>query len=634
MCGIVGYTGSRQAAPILLSGLTKLEYRGYDSAGIAVRDGNGDIAVVKSKGRLKNLYEKTDNGHSVPGTCGIGHTRWATHGEPSETNAHPHVSDDGNVSAVHNGIIENYQELREKLTRHGYVFYSQTDTEIAIKLIDYYYKKYNIGPVDAITKTMVRVRGSYALAVMFKDYPGEVWVARKDSPMVIGVGEDETFAASDVTAILEYTRDVYYIDNLELACLKPGEVHFYDLNGDEISKESTRVEWDAKAAERGGFEHFMIKEIHEQPKAVADTVAAYVKETGADKSAQAGKSAADADDHGRGLHIDLSESGLTDEVLKDISQVYITACGSAYHVGVAVQYVIEDLARIPVRVELASEFRYRKPILDPKGLVVVISQSGETADSLAALREAKALGIRTLAIVNVVGSSIAREADNCIYTLAGPEIAVATTKAYSTQLIVGYCLALQLARVRGRLDDAEYERMLEDMCGLSQKIEKVIDDKERIQWFASKFANAKDIFFLGRGIDYAISLEGSLKLKEISYIHSEAYAAGELKHGTISLIENNTLVIGTLTQSSLYEKTVSNMVECKARGAYLMGLTSYGNYAIEDSVDFTCYIPKCDEHFATSLAIIVLQLLSYYISVAKGLDVDKPRNLAKSVTVE
>ena len=634
MCGIVGYTGSRQAAPILLSGLTKLEYRGYDSAGIAVRDGNGDIAVVKSKGRLKNLYEKTDNGHSVPGTCGIGHTRWATHGEPSETNAHPHVSDDGNVSAVHNGIIENYQELREKLTRHGYVFYSQTDTEIAIKLIDYYYKKYNIGPVDAITKTMVRVRGSYALAVMFKDYPGEVWVARKDSPMVIGVGEDETFAASDVTAILEYTRDVYYIDNLELACLKPGEVHFYDLNGDEISKESTRVEWDAKAAERGGFEHFMIKEIHEQPKAVADTVAAYVKETGADKSAQAGKSAADADDHGRGLHIDLSESGLTDEVLKDISQVYITACGSAYHVGVAVQYVIEDLARIPVRVELASEFRYRKPILDPKGLVVVISQSGETADSLAALREAKALGIRTLAIVNVVGSSIAREADNCIYTLAGPEIAVATTKAYSTQLIVGYCLALQLARVRGRLDAAEYERMLEDMCGLSQKIEKVIDDKERIQWFASKFANAKDIFFLGRGIDYAISLEGSLKLKEISYIHSEAYAAGELKHGTISLIENNTLVIGTLTQSSLYEKTVSNMVECKARGAYLMGLTSYGNYAIEDSVDFTCYIPKCDEHFATSLAIIVLQLLSYYISVAKGLDVDKPRNLAKSVTVE
>ncbi|MCR5684689.1 MAG: glutamine--fructose-6-phosphate aminotransferase [Lachnospiraceae bacterium] len=651
MCGIVGYVGNKQAAPILLDGLTRLEYRGYDSAGIAVRNGSGEVDVVKAKGRLKNLYEKTDNGHSVPGTCGIGHTRWATHGEPSETNAHPHISDDGNVSGVHNGIIENYQELREKLTRHGYVFYSQTDTEIAIKLIDYYYKKYNIGPVDAITKTMVRVRGSYALAVMFKDYPGEIWVARKDSPMVIGTCESESFAASDVTAILNYTRDVYYIDNLELACLKPGEVHFYDLNGDEIQKKSTRVEWDAKAAERGGFEHFMIKEIHEQPKAVSDTIAAYVKETAADggHSGQPSDESHEGSVPGAGsgsaqssspsetakkLHIDLSASGLTDEVLKDISQVYITACGSAYHVGVAVQYVIEDLARIPVRVELASEFRYRRPILDKNGLVVIISQSGETADSLAALREAKALGLRTLAIVNVVGSSIAREADNCIYTLAGPEIAVATTKAYSTQLIVGYCLALQLAKVKGTIEDAEYERLLSDMCGLSQKIEKVLDDKERIQWFASKFANAKDIFFLGRGIDYAISLEGSLKLKEISYIHSEAYAAGELKHGTISLIENNTLVIGTLTQSSLYEKTVSNMVECKARGAYLMGLTTYGNYAIEDSVDFTCYIPKCDEHFATSLAIIVLQLLSYYISVAKGLDVDKPRNLAKSVTVE
>ncbi len=616
MCGIVGYVGKQQAAPILLEGLKKLEYRGYDSAGLAVRDGDKDIVVVKAKGRLKNLYEKTDNGRSVPGTCGIGHTRWATHGEPSETNAHPHISDDGNVSAVHNGIIENYQELREKLTRHGYVFYSQTDTEIAIKLIDYYYKKYNIGPVDAITKTMVRVRGSYALAVMFKDHPGEIWVARKDSPMVIGAGKDESFAASDVTAILSYTRDVYFVDNLELACIKPGEVHFYDLNGDEIQKESTRVEWDAKAAERDGYEHFMMKEIHEQPKAVADTVAAYVK------------------NKDNRLSIDLSESGLTDDILKDVSQVYITACGSAYHVGVAMQYVIEDLARIPVRVELASEFRYRRPILDPKGLVVVISQSGETADSLAALRESKAMGLRTLAVVNVVGSSIAREADNCIYTLAGPEIAVATTKAYSTQLIVGYCLALQLAKVRGTLEEAEYERMLEDMSSLSQKIVKVIEDKERIQWFASKFANAKDIFFLGRGIDYAISLEGSLKLKEISYIHSEAYAAGELKHGTISLIENNTLVIGTLTQSSLYEKTVSNMVECKARGAYLMGLTTYGNYAIEDSVDFTCYIPKCDEHFSTSLAVVVLQLLSYYISVAKGLDVDKPRNLAKSVTVE
>ncbi|MCR5767781.1 MAG: glutamine--fructose-6-phosphate transaminase (isomerizing) [Lachnospiraceae bacterium] len=622
MCGIVGYAGKQQAAPILLEGLTKLEYRGYDSAGIAVRDGDSEIVVVKAKGRLKNLYEKTDNGNSVCGTCGIGHTRWATHGEPSETNAHPHISDDGNVSAVHNGIIENYQELKEKLQKHDYVFYSQTDTEIAIKLIDYYYKKYNIGPIDAITKSMVRIRGSYALAVMFKERPGEIWVARKDSPMVIGVTDEGAYAASDVTAILNYTRDVYYIGNLELACLKPGEVHFYDLNGDEVRKESTHVEWDAKAAERGGYEHFMIKEIHEQPKAVADTIASLVKPGAEDPPAKGNR------------NVDLSAVGITDDELKKISQVYITACGSAYHVGVALQYVFEDLARIPVRVELASEFRYRKPILDKNGLVIVISQSGETADSLAALREAKAMGITTLAIVNVIGSSIAREADKVLYTLAGPEIAVATTKAYSTQLVAGYCLAIQTAWAKGTLEAEQYEALLSDMTQIPSKIEKILDDKERIQWFASKFANAHDIFFIGRGIDYAISLEGSLKLKEISYIHSEAYAAGELKHGTISLIEDNTLVIGTLTQSGLHEKTISNMVECKARGAYLMGLTSYGNYSVEDTVDFCTYIPKCDEHFATSLAIITLQLLAYYISVAKGLDVDKPRNLAKSVTVE
>ncbi|MBO4506653.1 MAG: glutamine--fructose-6-phosphate transaminase (isomerizing) [Lachnospiraceae bacterium] len=627
MCGIVGYVGKQQAAPILLEGLTKLEYRGYDSAGIAVRDGDSDIVVVKAKGRLKNLYEKTDNGNSVKGTCGIGHTRWATHGEPSETNAHPHISDDGNVSAVHNGIIENYQELKEKLTKHDYVFYSQTDTEIAIKLIDYYYKKYNIGPIDAITKTMVRIRGSYALAVMFKERPGEVWVARKDSPMVIGVTEEGSYAASDVTAILNHTREVFYIGNLELACLKPGEVHFYDLNGDEVKKESTHVEWDAKAAERGGYEHFMIKEIHEQPKAIADTIASLVK-TG-------GESRNGSKENGTGnIGIDLSNVGLSDEELKNISQIYITACGSAYHVGMALQYVIEDLARIPVRVELASEFRYRKPLLDKNGLVIVISQSGETADSLAALREAKAMGISTLAIVNVIGSSIAREADKVLYTLAGPEIAVATTKAYSTQLVAGYCLALQMAYAKGTLEAGQYEAMLNDMEQIPAKIEKILEDKERIQWFASKYANAHDIFFIGRGIDYAISLEGSLKLKEISYIHSEAYAAGELKHGTISLIEDNTLVIGTLTQTGLHEKTISNMVECKARGAYLMGLTSYGNYSVEDTVDFCTYIPKCDEHFATSLAIVTLQLLAYYISVAKGLDVDKPRNLAKSVTVE
>ena len=612
MCGIVGFTGNRQAAQILLDGLEKLEYRGYDSAGIAVRDGDHPVEVVKAKGRLRVLAEKTNNGESLRGCCGIGHTRWATHGEPSETNAHPHITEDGNVVGVHNGIIENYQELKEKLLKKGYSFYSETDTEVAIKLIDYYYKKYLGTPVDAINHAMVRIRGSYALAVMFQDYPGEIYAARKDSPMIIGVEDGECYLASDVPAILKYTRKVYYIGNLEIGRLQKGNVTFYNIDGDEIEKELKEVTWDAEAAEKGGYEHFMMKEIHEQPKAVSDTINSVVKD---------------------GV-IDLTAVGLTEEQIRDISQIYIVACGSAYHVGVAAQYVIEDLARIPVRVELASEFRYRKPLMDPKGLVIIISQSGETADSLAALREAKAKGIRTLAIVNVVRSSIAREADNVFYTLAGPEIAVATTKAYSTQLIACYTLALQFAYVRQELEESEYSRMIAEMQTLPDKISKILEEKERLQWFAAKYSAANDIFFIGRGIDYAISLEGSLKLKEISYIHSEAYAAGELKHGTISLIEDGTLVIGVLTQQSLFEKTVSNMVECKSRGAYLMGLTTYGNYAIEDTADFVTYIPKTDEHFATSLAVIPLQLLAYYVAVARGLDVDKPRNLAKSVTVE
>ena len=612
MCGIVGFTGNRQAAPILLDGLEKLEYRGYDSAGIAVRDGERPVEVVKAKGRLRVLAEKTNDGESLLGCCGIGHTRWATHGEPSETNAHPHITDDGNVVGVHNGIIENYQELKEKLLKKGYSFYSETDTEVAVKLVDYYYKKYLGTPVDAINHAMVRIRGSYALAVMFQDYPGEIYAARKDSPMIIGVEDGECYLASDVPAILKYTRKVYYIGNLEIGRLQKGNVTFYNIDGDEIEKELKEITWDAEAAEKGGYEHFMMKEIHEQPKAVADTINSVVKD-GA---------------------IDLTAVGLTEEQIRDISQIYIVACGSAYHVGVAAQYVIEDLARIPVRVELASEFRYRRPLMDPKGLVIIISQSGETADSLAALREAKAKGIRTLAIVNVVGSSIAREADNVFYTLAGPEIAVATTKAYSTQLIACYTLALQFAYVRQELEESEYSSMIAEMQTLPDKISKILEEKERLQWFAAKYSAANDIFFIGRGIDYAISLEGSLKLKEISYIHSEAYAAGELKHGTISLIEDGTLVIGVLTQQSLFEKTVSNMVECKSRGAYLMGLTTYGNYAIEDTADFVTYIPRTDEHFATSLAVIPLQLLAYYVAVARGLDVDKPRNLAKSVTVE
>lgn len=612
MCGIVGFTGNRNAAPILLDGLSKLEYRGYDSAGMAVRDGSNPVEIVKAKGRLKVLAEKTDNGLAVKGFCGIGHTRWATHGEPSEVNAHPHCSDDCNVVGVHNGIIENYQELKDKLVRKGYTFQSSTDTEVAIKLIDYYYKKYEGTPVDAINHSMVRIRGSYALAVMFQDYPEEIYVARKDSPMIIGVENGEAYLASDVPAILKYTRNVYYIGNMELARLQKGHITFYNLDGDEIQKELTEIKWDAKAAEKAGFEHFMMKEIHEQPKAIADTINSVITEG----------------------QIDLSLVELTEEEIKEISQIYIVACGSAYHVGVAAQYVIEDLAKIPVRVELASEFRYRKPLLDKNGLVIIISQSGETADSLAALREAKSRGIKTLAIVNVVGSSIAREADKVFYTLAGPEISVATTKAYSTQLIASYILAIQFAKVRGELDESIYENLISELYTLPDKVQKLLDDKERIQWFAAKFSNAKDIFFLGRGLDFAVSLEGSLKMKEISYIHSEAYAAGELKHGTISLIENGTLVVSVLTQMELYEKMISNMVEVKSRGAYLLGMTNYGNYSIEDTADFTVYIPKTDSHFTASLAVIPLQLMGYYVSVAKGLDVDKPRNLAKSVTVE
>ena len=612
MCGIVGFTGYRQAAPVLLDGLAKLEYRGYDSAGIAVRDGEKDVEIVKAKGRLRVLAEKTNDGTAMHGTCGIGHTRWATHGEPSELNAHPHCSDDRNVVGVHNGIIENYQELREKLQHKGYNFYSDTDTEVAIKLIDYYYKKYEHTPVDAINHAMVRIRGSYALAIMFRDYPEEIYAARKDSPMIIGVADGESFVASDVPAILKYTRNVYYIGNMEMCRLQKGSVTFYNLDGDEIEKDPVEIQWDAEAAEKAGFQHFMIKEIPEQLKAIRDKINSVVRD---------GK-------------IDLSGVGITEEEIQKLQQIYIVACGSAYHVGVAAQYVIEELAQIPVRVELASEFRYRRMLFAPNSLVIIVSQSGETADSLAALREAKAHGVKTLAIVNVVGSTIAREADHVFYTLAGPEIAVATTKAYSTQLIASYILSIEFARVRGMIDEDRAAELIAELQTIPDKIEKLLEDKERIQWFAAKQMNAQNMFFIGRGIDYAVSLEGSLKMKEISYIHSEAYAAGELKHGTISLIEPGTLVIGVLTQQDLYEKTVSNMVECKSRGAYLMALTTYGNYSIEDCAEFVIYIPKTDPLFAASLAVIPLQLMGYYVSVAKGLDVDKPRNLAKSVTVE
>ena len=616
MCGIVGYTGKKKAAPILLDGLAKLEYRGYDSAGLAIRDGDANPVVVKAKGRLKVLSEKTDAGSALKGTCGIGHTRWATHGEPTENNAHPHIVDDYNVVGVHNGIIENYQELRDKMIRKGYKFYSETDTEVAIKTIDYYYKKYTHDPIEALAKTMVRVRGSYALAVMFKDHPGKIFVARKDSPMIIGCDKDASYLASDVPAILKYTRSVYYINDLEMACLEAGNVTFYNLDGDTIEKTPTEIDWDAASAEKGGFEHFMMKEIHEQPKAVQDTLNSVI--------------VPDGDSY----KIDLSASNLTDEDLKSFEQIYIVACGSAYHVGCCTQYIIEQLAGIPVRCELASEFRYRTMPLNKNALCIVISQSGETADSLAALRDAKKNGIKTLAIVNVVGSTIAREADYILYTLAGPEISVATTKAYSAQLAVCYVLAIKLALAKGTITDEQAKELASEVMSIPCKINKVLEDKERLQWFAAKLAAQKDIFFIGRGIDYAITMEGSLKMKEISYIHSEAYAAGELKHGTISLIEEGTFVIGVLTQSGLYEKTLSNLVETKARGAYLMALTSFGNYAIEDSADFVVYVPKINELFAASLAVVPLQLLGYYVSCARGLDVDKPRNLAKSVTVE
>lgn len=611
MCGITGYTGNKRAAPILLDGLKKLEYRGYDSAGIAVRGPSGKVTVVKAKGRLKSLVEKTDDGRTVPGTCGIGHTRWATHGEPSEINAHPHYNDEKTLFGVHNGIIENYADLHRKLTNAGYSFYSQTDTEVAIKLIDYYFKKCN-DPLEALISFMLRVRGSYALAVMFDEYPDEIFVARKDSPMIIGVGEGETFLASDVPAILRYTRDVYYIDNMEIARLQKGRAEFYDLDKNVLQKERVHIDWNEEAAERGGFKHFMMKEIHEQPRAVRDTIGEFV--------------------HGK--KIDLSQTGLTDEQIRSFREIQVVACGSAYHAGMVMQYVTEKLARIPVRVELASEFRYRDPILSEDTLVVVISQSGETADSLAALREAKRRKVPTLAVVNVLGSSIAREADMVFYTKAGPEIAVATTKAYSTQLAAGYLLAVQFAYVRGEIEKERYETLIDELTALPEKLETALDEKESLQQFAAKIANNRDIFFIGRGVDYAVSMEGSLKLKEISYIHSEAYAAGELKHGTISLIEDGTLVVGVLTQEELIEKTLSNMVEVHSRGAYLMALTAVGNYFVEDKAEFTVYVPKTEPLFSAVLAVVPLQLLAYYVSVARGLDVDKPRNLAKSVTVE
>ena len=608
MCGIVGYIGKSQAAPILLDGLSKLEYRGYDSAGIAVFDGES-IQVQKAAGRLKVLSELTHDGTTIPGMIGIGHTRWATHGAPSDVNAHPHYNKEKTIAVVHNGIIENYIKLKGRLQEKGYTFVSETDTEVLAHLLDYYYTG---NPIETITKVMHRVEGSYALGIIFKDQPGKVYAVRKDSPLIIGKGKDGNFIASDVPAVLKYTREVFFIQNEEIAVLTEEDITFFNIDGEEIQKEASSIEWDINAAEKGGYEHFMLKEMYEQPKTVRDTISPRIKD---------GK-------------IVIEELGMSEEEIRAIKRIHIVACGSAYHTGVTAKYVIEEMARIPVEVDVASEFRYRNPILEEGALVIIISQSGETADSLAALREAKARGVKTLGIVNVVGSSIAREADSVMYTWAGPEIAVATTKAYSAQLVAEYLLAIKFAQVRGTVTEEEVAELLRDLQRLPEQIEMLLNNKERIQHFANRYIAAKDVFFVGRGIDYAISMEGSLKLKEISYIHSEAYAAGELKHGTISLIEEGTLVAAVVTQEELYKKTISNIVELKSRGAFVLAVTNTGHTEIEKSADYIIYIPQTNRYFTNSLAIIPLQLFSYYVAVGKGCDVDKPRNLAKSVTVE
>lgn len=608
MCGIVGYIGTNQAAPILLDGLSKLEYRGYDSAGIAVYDGE-KIEMVKSKGRLKVLSELTHDGATLPGTLGIGHTRWATHGEPSDVNAHPHMNKDESIVVVHNGIIENYLKLKRKLEKRGYEFISDTDTEVIAHLLDYYYQG---NPLQAVTKVMHRMEGSYALGIIFRDHPDELYAVRKDSPLIAGRTEGGCIIASDVPAVLRYTRDVVYMENEEIARMTRDSLEFFNVDEEPVEKELVKIDWDVNAAEKGGYEHFMLKEMYEQPKAITDTFSPRLKD---------GK-------------IVIEELNMSPEEIREVGKIMIVACGSAYHTGVTAKYVFEGLARIPAEVDLASEFRYRDPILDEKTLVVIISQSGETADSLAALREAKRKGARVLGIVNVVGSSIAREADNVMYTWAGPEIAVATTKAYSAQLIALYLLAMKFAYDRGELDEAGLGEMIEEMKALPAQVEMALNNRERIQRFANRYLAAKSIFFMGRGIDYAISLEGSLKLKEISYIHSEAYAAGELKHGTISLVEEGTLVAAVLTQKDLYKKMISNIVEVRTRGAFVMAVTNEDDTQVEKAADYVIYIPETNKYFTNSLAIIPLQLFAYYIAVGRGCDVDKPRNLAKSVTVE
>lgn len=608
MCGIVGYVGSKEAAPILLEGLSKLEYRGYDSAGIAVLQ-NSQIKVEKSRGRLAILCEKTNDGKSVTGSMGIGHTRWATHGEPSDVNSHPHVSSSGRFAVVHNGIIENFMALKKRLMEKGFEFVSDTDTEVIAHLFEYYYKG---DIVETMIKVIERVEGSYALGILCSDYPDQFVAVRKASPLIIGIGENENFIASDVTAILKHTRNIYYLEDDEIVVLKANDVKVYNTDKEEIKKEIFTVDWDVSAAEKGGYEHFMMKEIEEQPKALRDTISPRIKD-------------------GRVVLDDIS---LTTEDIKRLRKIYIVACGSAYHVGMVGKYIIEQMCRIPVEVQVASEFRYCDPIVDNQDLVIVISQSGETADTLAALKEAKSRGARILSIVNVVGSAIANASDDVIYTWAGPEIAVATTKAYSTQLAVMYLISLYMADQIGKISAENYQAMLQEIESLPDKVASVLQSKEEIQYLASQFYNCHSIFFIGRNLDYAVSLEGSLKLKEISYIHSEAYAAGELKHGTISLIEEGTLVIALATGSALFDKSVSNVKEVKARGAVVMGITTDQHPQMREVADHVITLPSTSEILLPSLSVIPLQLFGYYVASLKGCDIDKPRNLAKSVTVE
>ena len=608
MCGIVGYIGKHQATPIILEGLAKLEYRGYDSTGMAVFDGK-KINIQKAAGRLQVLENMTRGGETMPGCVGIGHTRWATHGKPTDINAHPHDNQDGTIAVVHNGIIENYQQLKQRLINRGYKFVSDTDTEVLVQLIDYYYKG---NPLEAITKVLHRVEGSYALGILFADHPEEIFAVRKDCPLIVGTSSEGSFIASDVPAILKYTREVYYIDNQEVVALKENEIHFYTVDEEEIQKTPSHVDWDAEAVAKGGYEHFMLKEIYDQPRAVRETFEKHMKDG----------------------NVEIEELRMTDEEIRKLSRIHIVACGTAYHAGMTAKYVIESMARISVEVDMASEFRYRNPIIEEGALVIVISQSGETADTLQALRDSKARGAKVLGIVNVVGSSIAREADSVMYTWAGPEIAVASTKAYSAQLIALYLLAMKFARVKGTIPEEEYQQLVFDLRRLPEQIELLLGNKTRIQRFANRYVAAKSVFFIGRGLDYTLSMEGSLKLKEITYMHSEAYAAGELKHGPISLIEDGTLVMASLTQEDLYKKTISNIREVKSRGAFVLALTTTGHDDIEDTADYVLYIPQTNRYFTNSLAIIPFQMFAYYVSIGKGLDVDKPRNLAKSVTVE